>query len=349
MARIYTKQALLDPSMLAQDAAYRKSIVDAANQNRIQAAQSVGQGLSSFGKGLGDVIGQGIGVATRYDEYNDLLKKYGDDPMAKAAAWKFLYGGDPSAIQNYIAVKDTAAGARTADEARLKTLREQIKTASTEELRMKLIGEYNVIAAKYSDIPEYSPAETSAQTSETKTESTEAQTSTEAVSTEPSLKTIKDYNEHFIHTTWNSLDDLENFEKSLKSSGLRWEDVDKLLGKIKSAKDEIQKATESAESKRAKEEEKAAKEAAEEAKKQFERDVLAIKDMDKGEEKLARMKEANMKAVEIGEKPPFDENAQKNAVEAPKPVEKWDLNKQGTYNFYKNGKFIKTVMERGER
>lgn len=325
--RIYTKQALLDPSMLAQDAAYRKSIVDAANQNRIQAAQSVGQGLSSFGKGLGDVIGQGIGVATRYDEYNDLLGKYGDDPMAKAAAWKFLYGGDPSAIQNYIAVKETAGGARTADEARLKTLREQIKTASTEELKMKLIGEYNVIAAKYSDIPEYSSSETS------------AQTSTEAVSTEPSLKTIEDYKKHFVETKWETLDDLEKFEIDLRNSGLSYGDVEQLLGKIKSKKEEIQKAAEAAEKKKS-----------EETKKQFDEEVYNIKQMKKGKDKLDKMEQANKKALDLGIKPlPFDDNDKKNAVEAPKPVEQWDLNKQGTYNYYKNGKFIKTVMERGER
>lgn len=101
MARIYTKQALLDPSMLAQDAAYRKSLADSAAQNRMRAAQAIGQGLTAFGKGAGETISQGIGMATRYGDYQDFLKEFGDDPEAKAAAWKFMYEGDTNALQQY--------------------------------------------------------------------------------------------------------------------------------------------------------------------------------------------------------------------------------------------------------
>lgn len=139
MARIYTKQALLDPSMLAQDAAYRKSLADSAAQNRMRAAQAIGQGLTAFGKGAGETIGQGIGMATRYGDYQDFLKEYGDDPEAKAAAWKFMYEGDTNPMQQYIATK-------RAKETQLEGVKDSYQTALG-----KLKGEQKVLEAMKKD------------------------------------------------------------------------------------------------------------------------------------------------------------------------------------------------------
>lgn len=144
MARIYTKQALLDPSMLAQDAAYRKSLADSAAQNRMQAAQAIRQGMTAFGKGAGETIGQGIGMATRYGDYQDFLKEFGDDPEAKAAAWKFMYEGDTNPMQQYIATKRAKEETAAKEEAN-RIAKEQQEAELQKQKEFKIAGAKNAI------------------------------------------------------------------------------------------------------------------------------------------------------------------------------------------------------------
>lgn len=299
MAKIYTKQALLDPNMLAQDASFRKSLADTEAQNRIASAKAIASGISSFGKGAGETISQGIGMATRYGDFQDILNKYGDDPEAKAAAWKYLYEGDTNPLQSYINTKAAQTETYNQDMARLKSLKGFIETSGiSSELKNKYISDYNAIASKYPDVSEYAEDISKPSTTLTTTET--------IVQDSDKFGDIGTAKNIFANTKWETPEQLEEFANKLRNSGLPYGDVSSLLKEVETKSTTMTKEIESAEAKRKSEEAQAIKS-------EFDKEVSDVKGMNKGNQKQDLMKQSNAKADELGFPKPFSDNDIKNA------------------------------------
>lgn len=102
MASVYTKQLLLDPAMLKQAWDEKQAYTDKMNQYRLGMGQALGEGFSSLGKNIGEAADISIAKSEREEQVKDFMEKYKDDPMAKAAAYNFISGKDPNAIQKFI-------------------------------------------------------------------------------------------------------------------------------------------------------------------------------------------------------------------------------------------------------
>lgn len=101
MARINVPTNIIDSAMLkaAMDIQQQKAdSISSKYKNYLSSIKDLTSTLPAIGRAYDEYRGE----KTREEQVSDFLNMYQDDPSAKAAAYNFISGKDPNAIQGYI-------------------------------------------------------------------------------------------------------------------------------------------------------------------------------------------------------------------------------------------------------
>lgn len=101
MARINVPTNIIDSAMLKAAMDIQQQKADSISSQYKNYLSSIKDLTGTF-KDLGSAYDEYRGEKTREEQAGDFMEKYKDDPMAKAAAYNFISGKDPNAIQKFI-------------------------------------------------------------------------------------------------------------------------------------------------------------------------------------------------------------------------------------------------------
>lgn len=101
MARINIPTNIIDSAMLKAAMDIQQQKADSISSQYKNYLSSIKDLTGTF-KDLGSAYDEYRGEKTREEQASDFMKKYKDDSSAKAAAYNFISGKDPNAIQKFI-------------------------------------------------------------------------------------------------------------------------------------------------------------------------------------------------------------------------------------------------------
>lgn len=127
MARINVPTNIIDSAMLKAAMDIQQQKADSISSQYKNYLSSIKDLTGTF-KDLGSAYDEYRGEKTREEQASDFMEKYKDDPMAKAAAYNFISGKDPNAIQKFIDDKTKREEMEANKQKTINSLKGQIET-----------------------------------------------------------------------------------------------------------------------------------------------------------------------------------------------------------------------------